>query len=218
MAGSRPAAPPLAPLGRIRPSSPHQCPHASCRIACRPIYPGARTSVQTPSNRPARRSQPFPRRAPWSNPHSARTAAGCPTPAISCLGAFRTPASSVRAWSRHGRHPKTCTDSAAPRARPGQPDLLRLPTRTGSEPLRSERYILLIEDRRRARLCAVRPERRVGDLIPPRCRRRRAPSRGRRRRDCGPPIWRGRARRRRLSPVHRRPTCSRWLRRDRCSP
>ena len=34
---------------------------------------------------------------------------GATLPAISCLGAFRTPASRMPAWSRHRRHPKTCT-------------------------------------------------------------------------------------------------------------
>jgi hypothetical protein len=41
------------------------------------------------------------------NPHSARCAAAVPLPAISCLGAFRTPAASVPWLARQCRRPKT---------------------------------------------------------------------------------------------------------------
>jgi hypothetical protein len=47
-----------------------------------------------------RRGQISRRRTQRSNPHSARCNIGA-RPAISCLGAFRTPAASARGWSRH---------------------------------------------------------------------------------------------------------------------
>jgi hypothetical protein len=64
------------------------------------------------------------------NPHSARTAAGCPTPAISCLGAFWTPASSVcRASRRAGvQKPAQCTIGDISRRNGQRPYVDRTPT------------------------------------------------------------------------------------------
>jgi hypothetical protein len=47
-----------------------------------------------------------------SNPQSARRPAARTLPAVSSLGGFRTPASSVLAPLAHGRHPKTFTRAA----------------------------------------------------------------------------------------------------------
>src|SRR5258705_9319947 len=45
---------------------------------------------------------------PRLNLHSARGTTGAPLPAISCLGAFRTPVAAVRGWPRHaGIHAAT---------------------------------------------------------------------------------------------------------------
>ena len=49
---------------------------------------------------------------PQLNPHRARGTDGAHSPAISCLGAFPTPASEPVGWPRHGRRPKTCTNLA----------------------------------------------------------------------------------------------------------
>ena len=46
------------------------------------------------------------RGVPWLNPHSACGSAGASPTAISCLGAFWTPAASVGGGARHRRRPK----------------------------------------------------------------------------------------------------------------
>ena len=48
-----------------------------------------------------------------SIPDSARRTAGAPPTAISCLGAFRTPAASARGGSRHSGVRETCTQTDA---------------------------------------------------------------------------------------------------------
>jgi hypothetical protein len=44
-----------------------------------------------------------------ANPHSARRTAAAPPTAISCLGAFPTPATTARQCLRYRQRPKTCT-------------------------------------------------------------------------------------------------------------
>jgi hypothetical protein len=53
---------------------------------------------------PTHSCQPHPPPSPCPpqpNPHRARCAVGAPLTAISCLGAFRTPAVGARGWARH---------------------------------------------------------------------------------------------------------------------
>src|SRR4029077_20842737 len=54
-------------------------------------------------------SQHIPSLTPLLNPHRASRTAGALPTAISCLGAFRTPAASACTDDRHRRRPKTCT-------------------------------------------------------------------------------------------------------------
>ena len=51
----------------------------------------------------------IPSLTPLLNPHRASRTAGALPTAISCLGAFRTPAASACTDDRHRRRPKTCT-------------------------------------------------------------------------------------------------------------
>ena len=56
-----------------------------------------------------RRTRHIPSLTPLLNPHRASRTAGALPTAISCLGAFRTPAASACTDDRHRRRPKTCT-------------------------------------------------------------------------------------------------------------
>jgi hypothetical protein len=64
-ASARTATPPLAPIARIRPSSPRQSTRATCRTGFR--LP-TRTYVLTQNERPRRLAQTFPHRTPGQIP------------------------------------------------------------------------------------------------------------------------------------------------------
>ena len=103
-AGSLPAAPTIVPVCQIGPHSHRQSGRAPCdpRVCTntyhRPPSQGDRVDRSRPTSfRPTLR--PIP--------HSACcTLRALPT-AISCLGAFRTPAAGARGWHRGCRRPKT---------------------------------------------------------------------------------------------------------------
>src|SRR5271168_2596533 len=105
-AGSLPAAPTIVPVCQIGPHSHRQSGRApSDPSVC------ANTYHRPPSQSDrVDRSRPTSfRPTPRPIPHSAGcTLRALPT-AISCLGAFRTPAAGARGWHRGCRHPKTCT-------------------------------------------------------------------------------------------------------------
>ena len=105
-AGSLPAAPTIVPVCQIGPHSHRQSGRA-------PSDPRVCTNTD---HRPPSQSDRVDRSRPTSFrptlrpiPHSACcTLRALPT-AISCLGAFRTPAAGARGWHRGCRRPKTCT-------------------------------------------------------------------------------------------------------------
>ena len=68
------------------------------RSACSPRHARPRFKEKRSDRRLASTSSTL---TPRPNPHSARGTVGAPHPAISCLGAFRTPAAAARGWSRH---------------------------------------------------------------------------------------------------------------------
>ena len=89
LAGARPATPALAPGRQFCPPS-----HRKRRAAMHRQHANRRTHRQNDrTNRFNPNSLSQPRRP---NPHSARSTAVTCSTAISCLGAFRTPAASVR--------------------------------------------------------------------------------------------------------------------------
>jgi hypothetical protein len=106
LAGSPLAAPKLASVCSIPGHSNRRACCAPCSSLVHRRGPTPACQQTDPSNRCARTSSSP---TPWSNPHSARGSADAPSHAISCPGAFRTPAASARAASRHRRRPKTCT-------------------------------------------------------------------------------------------------------------
>jgi hypothetical protein len=70
----------------------------------------ARFPLVTSRVRPCRPNQSTaPPCPPWLNPHSARCTRSAPPPAISCLGASRTPLVSARRSVRHPGVRETCT-------------------------------------------------------------------------------------------------------------
>jgi hypothetical protein len=105
-AGSLPAARTTVPLCQIGPQW-HPPPG---RAPCDPQV--CTHTYHRPPSQSDRvdRCRPTPSRPTLrSNLHSARcTLRALPT-AISCLGAFRTPAAQARGWHRGCRRPKTCT-------------------------------------------------------------------------------------------------------------
>src|SRR5208282_2184973 len=109
-AGSPPAANTLASV----PCIGLYCHRKSRRATCRSLlHPAANILGLQQTDRRTCFCPPSSRPAPRLNPHSARrTAAELPT-AISCLGAFPTPAARACGLVRDCRRPKTCTDSAA---------------------------------------------------------------------------------------------------------
>lgn len=105
-AGAPPATPTLASASSIR-CQPH-C--QSSRTTRSPrVHPDALTFAIRQTDRSDPRRPTSSSHAPWLNPHSACGSAGAPPTAISCLGAFWTPAASVGGGARHRRRPKTCT-------------------------------------------------------------------------------------------------------------
>ena len=89
LAGSQPAAPRLAPVHQIGPQSRRQSPHTPCAPLVRT---DALTLTWQKADRHKRSAPTSSSHTPWPNPHSACGTAAAPLPAISCLGAFRTPA------------------------------------------------------------------------------------------------------------------------------
>jgi hypothetical protein len=107
-AGAPPATPTLASASSIR-CQPH-C--QSSRTTRSPrVHPDALTFAIRQTDRSDPRRPTSSSHAPWLNPHSACGSAGAPPTAISCLGAFWTPAASVGGGARHRRRPKTCTEA-----------------------------------------------------------------------------------------------------------
>jgi hypothetical protein len=107
--GSCPTAPPLAsPRWIVAQSHPK---HTKSRRLKRPLLDRVSTYVPpTRQNGPrCRFASSRPHLSSWPNPHSTRGTAACPHPAISCLGAFRTPATA--SIVPPSRHPKICTTS-----------------------------------------------------------------------------------------------------------
>ena len=110
-AGAPPATPTLASASSIR-CQPH-C--QSSRTTRSPrVHPDALTFAIRQTDRSDPRRPTSSSHAPWLNPHSACGSAGAPPTAISCLGAFWTPAASVGGGARHRRRPKTCTHPDIP--------------------------------------------------------------------------------------------------------
>ena len=95
----------LASLPRIHQRSRHQSRRATPRSL-------VHTDVSDHAWPQADRGNPYnPASAspnPRQNPHSARGTAGAPLPAISCLGAFWTPAARARGRVRHAGVQKPC--------------------------------------------------------------------------------------------------------------
>jgi hypothetical protein len=81
------------------------------QILSRAVQPARSPPGPYPDALACRSSQPIPSLTPPLNPHRASRTAGALPTAISCLGAFRTPAASACADDRHRRRPKTCTFS-----------------------------------------------------------------------------------------------------------
>ena len=95
---------------RIRPldwpvSAP-QIPSATCRPL---VHPDALILALQQTDRGNRSCPTSSSPAPRLNPHSARRTAAEPPTAISCLGAFPTPAARACGLIRNCRRPKTCT-------------------------------------------------------------------------------------------------------------
>src|SRR3981081_3992504 len=105
-AGAPPATPTLASASSI----PCHTRCQSSRTTRSPrVHPDALTFAIRQTDRSDPRRPTSSSHAPWLNPHSACGSAGAPPTAISCLGAFWTPAASVGGGARHRRRPKTCT-------------------------------------------------------------------------------------------------------------
>jgi hypothetical protein len=104
LAGSPPAAPKLTQVHQIGPQSRRQSGHPPCAP---PVGTDVPTLALQKTDRRDRSCQTSARHTPWPNPHSTSGTAGIPPPAISCLGAFRPPATAARAGHRHpgGRKP-----------------------------------------------------------------------------------------------------------------
>ena len=84
--------------------------HHKCYPSCSSFLD--RRAFTQPPRQHDRRQRPDPnhsRITPRSNPHSVRRTAGARPIAISCLGAFWTPADRARRCHCIHRHPKTCT-------------------------------------------------------------------------------------------------------------
>ena len=93
LARSSPAAPRLTSAPWIAPQSRRQ----SCRAACAPlVHRYARSHALSKSDPVDHLAQVSSTPTPPPNPHRARRTAGAPPTAISCLGAFRTPAAAAR--------------------------------------------------------------------------------------------------------------------------
>ena len=88
------------------PSAPRQtCPAPSAPL----IHPSAQPHPAPIATLPDRFGPTLPSPSQRPNPHRARCTATAQPTAISCLGAFRTPAAPARGEPRRCRHPKTCT-------------------------------------------------------------------------------------------------------------
>src|SRR5208282_2568782 len=92
----------------------------SRRATCRSlVHPDATILALQQTDRGSRFCPTSSSPAPPLNPHSARrTAAELPT-AISCLGAFPTPAARASGLIRDRRRPKTCTSTDSRDAQKG---------------------------------------------------------------------------------------------------
>jgi hypothetical protein len=110
---------PFLPARRRQRPSSHPSPRcAASRTANRLAQRAARSF--TPTCSPWICGKPIAATAPLQ-PHQAQprrqipiapaAPPGAPLPAISCLGAFPTPAAGAHGWHRHRRRPKTCTIS-----------------------------------------------------------------------------------------------------------
>ena len=106
-AGSPPAATKLASVLCIGPYRRRK----SRRATCRPlVHPDALVLGSQQTHRGSRFCPTSSSPAPRLNPHSARRTAAAPPTAISCLGAFPTPAARACGLIRDCRRPKTCTE------------------------------------------------------------------------------------------------------------
>ena len=93
LAGSRPAQPPLTAGQQIGPQLHRQpCPATPALF----VQPVAHTHPMGQSDWGGRFDPTSPNPTPRLNPHRARGTDGAPPPAISCLGAFQTPAARAR--------------------------------------------------------------------------------------------------------------------------
>jgi hypothetical protein len=98
-AGWWPAAPALAMHCSIRSRSLHQSRRRACSS---PLVCSILTKEPRQTNCRVLSAATSSTPSPLSNPHSARgTASALPPAAISCLGAFRTPAAAARGKRRH---------------------------------------------------------------------------------------------------------------------
>jgi len=94
--GSRPVALTPVPAHKFGPRS-HS---GSCQANRDPVvHASTHAQASSPGDGVAGLASTSPTPTPTPNPHSVRGTAGCLPTAISCLGAFRTPAS--RAWRVH---------------------------------------------------------------------------------------------------------------------
>jgi hypothetical protein len=89
LAGSQPAVPTLVSVRQIAPTSHRQSGRATCVT---PSHPCTYAHALTQRDRVGRFDPNSSSLTPRSNPHSARCPVAAPHPAISCLGASRTPA------------------------------------------------------------------------------------------------------------------------------
>ena len=99
--------PRFAPVHQIGLRSHRQSPHTTMRSSS--FAPTRSPLLRQKADRHKRSAPTSSSHTPWPNPHSACGTAAAPLPAISCLGAFRTPAARARGEARHCRRPKTCT-------------------------------------------------------------------------------------------------------------
>jgi hypothetical protein len=105
-AGWWPAAPALAMHCSIRSRSLHQSRRRACSS---PLVCSILTKEPRQTNCRVLSAATSSTPSPLSNPHSARgTASALPPGAISCLGAFRTPAAAARGKRRHAGVRKPC--------------------------------------------------------------------------------------------------------------